>query len=121
MINIHRRQRQLHNCNLYRLIDCFPLIITGVVKVWDVRNVSEKIHLPSEQRVAINCVKFDASSTIILAASDSGTLKVYDTNKSELIQELEGHEGSVQSFAIEPNGQWFVSGSSDATFRLWQA
>ena len=61
----------------------------------------------------------DRSGTKIIAASDDCTVKVIDLQENVLTHSLGGHEGAVQSVAFSPNDQYFVSGSSDCTYRVW--
>jgi WD40 repeat protein len=35
------------------------------------------------------------------------------------VGELRGHDGPVQSITAAPNDGYFISGSSDATFKIW--
>ena len=54
-----------------------------------------------------------------LAASDDGTVKVLDLDTFAQIGELRGHDGPVQCVTTAPNDAFFISGSSDATFKVW--
>eukprot|EP00055_Hartaetosiga_balthica_P002275 m.3374 g.3374 ORF g.3374 m.3374 type:complete len:465 (+) comp2062_c0_seq1:65-1459(+) len=37
----------------------------------------------------------------------------------KLFRSISGHSGWVRSLAVEPKNQWFVSGSSDRTIKIW--
>ena len=54
-----------------------------------------------------------------LAASDDGTIKVLDLDNFTQVGELRGHDNAVQCLATAPNDGFFISGSSDATFKIW--
>jgi WD40 repeat protein len=67
----------------------------------------------------INSLTLDRGGKQVLAASDDGTVKVLDIESLSQVGELSGHEGPVQCVAAAPNDGYFISGSSDATFRIW--
>lgn len=94
----------------------------GVVKLWDVRMVGERYQIATaNERHPVNEAQFDRSGKVIGVASDSGLVKVYNVEGSEEheLGSLEGHDGAVQCLRFDPRGQYLISGSSDASFRLW--
>lgn len=90
----------------------------GVVKVWDIRMVAELGTIDVGQ-YPVNKLALDRSGTRAIAASDDGTLKILDIKDFSLVCDWSGHDGAVQSVAIAPNDGFVVSGSSDATFKIW--
>lgn len=44
---------------------------------------------------------------------------MWDLKTGQLIHNLKGHSYAVHAIAISPDGQTLVSGSSDATMKLW--
>ncbi|MBE9041588.1 TIR domain-containing protein [Oscillatoriales cyanobacterium LEGE 11467] len=76
----------------------------------------------SEHRDSVNSVSFSPDERledrIIATASSDNTIKLWDC-KGELLQTLEGHEGTVTSISFSPDGKTIVSGSWDNTIRLW--
>jgi len=92
----------------------------GVVKLWDVRMVAELGTIAAQAGpYPINCVDFDRSGTRLAAACDDGIIRIFDTEKKEMINELRGHEEAVQCVKFDPEDKRLVSGSSDCTFRVW--
>ena len=75
--------------------------------------------LPSPGKYPINQLTMDRGGHRALAASDDGTIKVLDLDNFTQVSELRGHEGAVQCVATASNDAFFISGSSDATFRIW--
>ena len=61
----------------------------------------------------------DRSGRRIVAASDDGSLKVLSTDDMSLLTELPAHDKAVQCVQFSPNDSYLVSGSSDATFKVW--
>jgi WD40 repeat protein len=91
----------------------------GVVKIWDIRMVAELGTIDVGQ-YPINKVAIDRSGTKVLAASDDGNVKVLDAKKFSVVGgDLLGHDGPVQSVCIAANDSFFISGSSDCTFKIW--
>ena len=92
----------------------------GVVKVWDTRMVGQKTNIICEARLGVNSACFDRSGERIITASDSGAIKVFNL-RGKILGELDGHEDAVQGLALDSQGKYMVSASSDCTFRLWSA
>lgn len=90
----------------------------GVIKIWDVRMVSERGTVEVGQH-PLNKLCMDRGCNRIVAASDDKTLKVVDVASLSVIQELLGHEKAVQCVKFSPNDAYLVSGSSDATYKIW--
>jgi WD40 repeat protein len=92
----------------------------GIVKLWDVRVVSEYLQIDTGQHPA-NSAAWDRSGKVLTIASGDATVKVFNTVDKVWVNDLVGHEDSVQDVAFEPIGyKYLVSASSDAQFILWQ-
>jgi len=90
----------------------------GIIKLWDIRMVAE-LGTIDAGKYPINSLAMDRGGQRLLAASDDGTIKSLDIATFAQVGELQGHEGAVQTVAVAPNDNFFVSGSSDATYRIW--
>jgi WD40 repeat protein len=64
-------------------------------------------------------VAFVPNRPMIIAATDSGLLRVWSTDKFEDVAALSGHNDDVMSLSISSNGSRIVSGSRDRTMRVW--
>jgi len=90
----------------------------GVVKVWDIRMVSELGSVETGS-YPINKLSLDRSGMRAVCASDDGSVKVLDLQNFGVLNQLTGHDDAVQCVGLSPNDAFMVSGSSDATFRIW--
>lgn len=90
----------------------------GYVKAWDVRMFAELGTIETGSH-PVNKLSIDRSGKRAIAASDDATVKVIDLENFAVTQSLAGHEGAVQTVAFAPNDAYFVSGSSDCTYRIW--
>jgi WD40 repeat protein len=72
----------------------------GVVKLWDVRMVTERLGIAVPGRGGpVNDVKFDRSGKTVLAACDDSTIKVFDafgTPETAYLGDITGFERPVQ-------------------------
>ena len=88
------------------------------MKLWDVRMVAEIGTIEVCQH-PVNQVCFDRSATVLIAASDDGMVRSYNTVTKEIVCELRGHEDAVQAVVLDPTDSRLVTASSDCTFRIW--
>jgi len=56
---------------------------------------------------------------LLAAACDDGHAHVYDTMSGQLAVDMAGHEGAVFGVGLSLDGAQAVTGSADATVRLW--
>lgn len=60
-------------------------------------------------------------ASVIVAAGEDCTLRVWEGASGEVRQVLEGHTDNVNGCAVSPDGAFVISGSADQTLRLWEA
>ena len=65
-------------------------------------------------------VAFSANGSVVVSASEDGTLRVWRAVDGTMIWDLAGHTDAVRSVDISPDGSMIVSGSDDRTARLWR-
>ena len=69
----------------------------------------------------INSVHFAPDGRTLVSASWDNKVRLWNIERGEQIQKLEGHTDEVYSVAFAPNGSAIVSGSGDGTVMLWKA
>jgi sperm-associated antigen 16 protein len=89
-----------------------------VVKVWDIRMVSELASIETGSH-PVNKITLDRAGKRAICGSDDSTIKVIDLQSFSLVTSLNGHDDAVQCVGLSPNDAFLVSGSSDASFRIW--
>jgi WD40 repeat protein len=90
----------------------------GTLILWDVQTATE-IRRMSQQGL-ITSIRFSPDDRVILSGSSRGTLNLWEVATGTLLAPLEGHTSSVTGIAFNPaNPNLAVTGSSDATIRVW--
>ena len=90
----------------------------GTAVLWD-RNNGEAIQIfENESYIRINAVAISHTSPVIYTGSDDGDIIEWDYDGS-MQRVFTGHEGPVYDIALSPDGTMLVSGSEDATARIW--
>ncbi|XP_030066285.1 LOW QUALITY PROTEIN: sperm-associated antigen 16 protein [Microcaecilia unicolor] len=89
----------------------------GVLKLWDVRKVAVILSFDAGPHPG-NQVAFSPSGQIVCMASNDGTVKSLDLATGNL-DNIEGHEDSVQSVIFDFKGDYMFSGGSDGVVMVW--
>lgn len=55
----------------------------------------------------------------LLASAQDRFVKLWDVNKGQERETLEGHKGMIRTMAFSPDGRWLATGSQDQTVRFW--
>merc|ERR1712146_305195 len=71
----------------------------GIVKLWDVRVVSEYLQIDTGQHPA-NSSCFDRSGKVLTIASGDASVKIFNVDEKVFLANLEGHDDSVQDVAL---------------------
>eukprot|EP00900_Chrysochromulina_parva_P026393 jgi/Chrpa1/8388/Chrysochromulina_OHIO_Genome00012649-RA len=72
--------------------------------------------------VAIISVVFSPDGTKIVSGSEDKTIKVWDSDKLEMLSEkTNAHSDCIKSVAFSPDGTKIVSGSYDKTIKVWDS
>jgi WD40 repeat protein len=82
----------------------------GVVKLWDVRNVSEAASASTGSKPA-NKVAFDPSSKSFAVITNEGMLHFLSSNDASFLRSVPVVGSSLYSIAFDKNGDYLVAGS----------
>jgi aldose 1-epimerase len=95
----------------------------GEVKWWDVGAGKERGPLGPPGRFAarsnVLCVSFARDGRTLAAASEDGTVTLFDMVTESERATLRGHGPFAYCVAFSPDGKLLASGSADKTIRLW--
>lgn len=56
----------------------------------------------------------------LYAATQAGSLQLFDIASSAMIEEIEAHTGAVWSLCVLPDKRGIVTGSADHEVKFWQ-
>lgn len=91
----------------------------------DKRSPSEWIPRPPEKycltghRAPVTRVMLHPVYSVVVSASEDGSIKLWDYETGEYERTLKGHTDSVQDIAFDPTGKMLASCSADMSVKLW--
>jgi platelet-activating factor acetylhydrolase IB subunit alpha len=92
---------------------------SNAVKFEGLPRAPEK-HALIGHREAVTCLAFHPVFSILISASEDGSIRLWDYESGVFERTLKGHTATVNYIAIEPNtGQVLASASADLTVKLW--
>jgi WD40 repeat protein len=86
----------------------------GQVTLWDVY-AKNKREIPR----GATAICWSTDGQMLLCAGLDQVIRVYEVSTLRLVAELRGHEETIHSLAISPDGATLASGSDDRSLRLW--
>jgi WD40 repeat protein len=84
-------------------------------RIWDARSGKELLHLNDH---GIFAVAFTSDGRRVITAGFQA-LRVWDVETGQQLRELRGHESTVRTLQISPDGLHAVTTSDDKTMRIW--
>jgi len=88
--------------------------------LWDVRT-SEKLQVYHNDRILCGVTSVDVSNTgkYVFAGYDEGVVRVWDTLKGAVLQELPHDNSRCSSVKVAPSGQAVITATWDNLLRIW--
>jgi WD40 repeat protein len=102
--------------------------IDDTVRLWDTaagktlqpeKNWSSLLQTLEGHTGPLTAIAFSQDGTMLVSASISGIVQLWDTATGNARQTLKGHTRSVNAIAFSPDGTMLASASNDGTVRLW--
>uniref|UniRef100_A0A7N6BVZ2 CARD domain-containing protein n=1 Tax=Anabas testudineus TaxID=64144 RepID=A0A7N6BVZ2_ANATE len=85
------------------------------IRVWECKVLQGH----KEQVRCFSLLPNSPTSTRLLSWSFDGTVKVWDIESGEKLQDIEAHNGAILSCHVSPDGCFFATTSADKTAKLW--
>ncbi|RHY35147.1 hypothetical protein DYB32_000361 [Aphanomyces invadans] len=115
-----------HDAEIYSLDYVGNHIVSGSgdrkVRLWDARTGQCQAVFGNESggpSDGVTNVALSPDGRLLAAASLDKVVRIWDTQTTELMDRLEGHNDSVYSLAFSPDGKNIISGSLDKNIMLW--
>uniref|UniRef100_A0AAQ5YQT0 Apoptotic protease-activating factor 1 n=1 Tax=Amphiprion ocellaris TaxID=80972 RepID=A0AAQ5YQT0_AMPOC len=100
-----------------RLKDC---ILCCPLQVWRWQSGECKVLQGHKEQVrCFSLLSNSPNESRLLSWSFDGTVKVWDTETGEKLQDIEAHRGTILGCHVSPDGCLFATTSADKTAKLW--
>lgn len=91
----------------------------GCLKVWDRETLTLLANIQHSDKKA-RVIAFHPTLPQMAVGYSDATIRVFDSNSFELLQEINGHSNTVMALAYSPNGEFLLSGGLDAVLKIWK-
>lgn len=89
----------------------------GTIGIWDPRQKQSVSYFETE--FPVTAVAFAEAGNEIYTGGIDNDIKVWDVRKQTVLYSLLGHNDTITSLAVSPDGQSLLSHSHDSTVRTW--
>jgi Prp8 binding protein len=67
----------------------------------------------------VTAVAFSDNTDQVFSAGLDNDIKIWDMRKLEVVTVLEGHQDTITSLSLSPDGNYLLSNSIDCSLRMW--
>jgi WD40 repeat protein len=89
------------------------------IHVWDVKTRAEVLKF-GDGAASAGGIAVSSNGRYVLASSEGGAMRMFDTSTGGQVAVFEGHKGLIQSIAFAPKGRYAISAGMDGTVRIWE-
>ncbi|XP_062299410.1 apoptotic protease-activating factor 1 isoform X1 [Scomber scombrus] len=90
------------------------------IRVWRWQSGECKVLKGHKEQIrCFSLLSTSPADTRLLSWSFDGTIKVWDVESGEKLQDTEAHQGAILSCHVSPDGCLFATTSADKTAKLW--
>ncbi|MEQ8762633.1 MAG: WD40 repeat domain-containing protein [Planctomycetota bacterium] len=93
--------------------------LDGTLRAWSLTDADEPAFVGNDNGGSLNGVAISPKGDIAYAASQDGSVRVWDLEEGTLRDTWRGHEAAVTGVALSANGRMLVSWSMDRHACLW--
>jgi WD40 repeat protein len=92
----------------------------NTIKIWDVETLQE-LHTLRGHSGEVYTLAFspDEEGALLATAGEDSAVKIWGSRSGEFIRNFRGHTALVSSLAFSLDGRRLISGSRDATVKIW--
>ncbi|XP_041833714.1 apoptotic protease-activating factor 1 isoform X2 [Melanotaenia boesemani] len=92
----------------------------STIRVWKWKTGEWKVLQGHKEQVrCFSLLSVSPNDTRLLSWSFDGTVKVWDTESGEKLQDIEAHRGAILSCHVSPDRCLFATTSADRTAKIW--
>ncbi|CDF36259.1 unnamed protein product [Chondrus crispus] len=85
----------------------------------EARSVTSEVTGKRRSVTSATCATFCERKGYVVVGYDDGTLRLWSTSETKVLRSFRGHRSEVRCVAMSGDGRRVVSGSEDASVRVW--
>jgi len=79
------------------------------------------INVPGKHTTKMSRALFHRLNQVIISCHADGTIREWNTDTGECVQEIKAHDGAINDMQFSADGIFIITSSSDNTAKLWDA